>query len=48
MGLLISALTESQLIAAVGTFGILLVLYLWEGLVSFLPSDAPGPWRGCW
>ena len=40
VGLLISALTESQLIAAVGTFGILLVLYLWEGLVSFLPSSA--------
>ena len=46
VGLLISALTESQLIAAVGTFGILLVLYLWEGLVSFLPSDAPGSLMG--
>lgn len=45
-GLLISALTESQLIAAVGTFGILLVLYLWEGLVSFLPSDAAGSLLG--
>lgn len=40
VGLLISALTESQLIAAVGTFGLLMVLYLWDGLVSFLPSDA--------
>ena len=46
VGLLISALTESQLIAAVGTFGILLVLYLWEGLVSFLPSDAAGSLLG--
>lgn len=46
VGLLISALTESQLIAAVGTFGILLVLYLWEGLVSFLPSDASGSLLG--
>lgn len=46
VGLLISALTESQLIAAVSTFGILLVLYLWEGLVSFLPSDAAGSLLG--
>ena len=46
VGLLISALTESQLIAAVGTFGILLALYLWEGLVSFLPSSASGSLLG--
>lgn len=46
VGLLISALTESHLIAAVSTFGILLVLYLWEGLVSFLPSDAAGSLLG--
>ena len=46
VGLLISALTESQLIAAVGTFGILLVLYLWEGLVSFLPTSASGSLLG--
>lgn len=41
-GLLISALTESQLIAAVGTFCVLLVLYLWDGLVGLLPSSASG------
>lgn len=46
VGLLVSALTESQLIAAVGTFGILLVLYLWDGLVSFLPSSASGSLLG--
>lgn len=46
VGLLISALTESQLIAAVGTFALLLVLYLWDGLVSFLPSDASGSLAG--
>lgn len=46
VGLLISALTESQLIAAVGTFGLLMVLYLWDGLVSFLPSDASGSLLG--
>jgi ABC-2 type transport system permease protein len=33
VGLLVSALTESQLIAAVGTFGLLLVLYLLAVLI---------------
>lgn len=42
MGLLISALTESQVLSAVGTFGLLLVLYLWDGLVAYLPSTANG------
>ena len=42
VGLFISALTESQVIAAVGTFGALLVLYLWEGLVDYLPTSAFG------
>ena len=42
IGLLISALTESQIIAAVGTFFILLMLYLWDGLVGYLPATAVG------
>lgn len=42
LGLLVSTLTESQLIAAVGTFGVLMVLFLWDGLVSFLPTSASG------
>ncbi len=46
LGLLISSLTESQLIAAVGTFSALLVFYLWDGLVSFLPSSAAGSLAG--
>jgi len=36
VGMLISSLTESQIIAAVGTFGLLLLLYLWDGLVGSL------------
>ena len=36
IGLFISSLTESQLIAAAGTFGILLLLILWPGLLNFL------------
>lgn len=45
-GLLISALTESQVLSAVGTFGLLLVLYLWDGLVGYLPSTAGGSLAG--
>jgi len=46
VGELISALTESQIIAAVGTFCILLVLHLWDGLINFLPSSASGSLAG--
>lgn len=38
IGLFISTLTESQVIAAVGTFAILMVLLLWDSLVSYLPE----------
>lgn len=40
IGMFISALTESQMIAFISTFGILLVLYLWDGILSLLPSSA--------
>ena len=40
IGMFLSALTESQIIAFVSTFGILLVLYLWDGILSLLPSSA--------
>ena len=46
IGLLISGLTESQVIAAVGTFGVLLVLNLWDGLVGYLPATAAGSLLG--
>lgn len=39
VGMFISSLTESQIIAAVGTFGALLLLYLWPNLISFLPTS---------
>ena len=38
VGMFVSALTESQIIAAVSTFAVLLVLFLWDDLISFLPS----------
>ena len=40
IGMFISSLTESQIIAFISTFGILLLLYLWDGILSFLPSSA--------
>ncbi len=46
IGLFISSLTESQLIAAAGTFGVLLLLILWPSLLSFLPTTAQGSLAG--
>lgn len=40
IGMFLSSLTESQIIAAVSTFAVLLIVYLWSGLVGFLPSMA--------
>ena len=40
IGMFMSSLTESQIIAFVSTFGILLLLYLWDGILSFLPGSA--------
>lgn len=40
IGMFLSALTESQIIAFISTFGILLILYLWEGILSMLPGTA--------
>ena len=40
IGMFLSSLTESQIIAVVSTFATLLILYLWSGILSFLPSEA--------
>ena len=40
IGMFISSLTQSQILAAIGTFSILLILYLWEGILEFLPNSA--------
>lgn len=42
IGMFVSALTESQMIAFITTFGLLLILYLWNGIIGFLPSSAIG------
>ena len=39
IGMFLSSLTESQVIAAVTSFGVLLLLYLWGGLIDFLPTS---------
>ncbi len=40
IGMLISSLTESQIIAAVGTFVVLLLLHLWPSLMNLLPTSS--------
>lgn len=42
IGMFMSALTESQMIAFITTFGLLLILYLWNVIIGFLPSSAIG------
>lgn len=46
IGLFISSLTESQIISVVVTFLILLLLSLWNDLVTFLPSSSWGSFFG--
>ncbi|WP_077609759.1 ABC transporter permease [Clostridium sp. Marseille-P2415] len=46
IGMFLSSLTESQIIAAVGTFGIILLLLLWPSLTGFLPTTASGSAAG--
>lgn len=42
IGMFLSALTESQIIAAVTTFAVIFLLHLWDQLVQYLPSSATG------
>lgn len=42
IGMFISSLTESPIIAAIATFGALLLLHLWSGILDFLPQNAIG------
>ncbi len=37
-GMFISALTRSQILAAVGTCALMFLMYLWDGLIAYLPS----------
>lgn len=42
IGMFLSSLTESQIIAAVSAFGALLLIFLWPSLMMFLPVTALG------
>jgi ABC-2 type transport system permease protein len=46
IGMFISALTESQILAGIGTFGVLLILELMDSLTGLLPTDATGSFFG--
>ena len=47
VGMLISSLPESPVIAAVGTLGVLLLIYFASGLASYIPTTAMGSFVGC-
>ncbi len=47
IGLLVSSTTESQILAALGTFAVLFILFMWEGILSFLPVSTIGNLMGC-
>lgn len=40
IGMFISSLTESQIIAAIASVGVLFLLYMWEGILQYIPIDA--------
>ncbi len=40
IGMFLSSLTESQIIAYVSSFGVFMAIYLWNGLTGFLSSSA--------
>jgi ABC-2 type transport system permease protein len=46
VGMFVSSQTESQKIAAVGTFGLLLLLFLWPHLTNYLPTTVWGTTAG--
>ncbi len=46
IGMFISSLTESQVIASVCTFGVLFAIYLWPSVVNYLPTSAFGSLAG--
>lgn len=47
IGTFLSTLTESTIIAAVITFGALMLTFLWDGLTHYLPSSQSGNMIGC-
>jgi ABC-2 type transport system permease protein len=46
IGMFISALTESQMIAAIGAIFVLLVVYMWPALIQLIPDTAAASFIG--
>jgi ABC-2 type transport system permease protein len=46
IGMFISSLTESQVIAAVASMGIFLLMFFWSGLVRYVPDTATATFVG--
>ncbi|SHH77154.1 ABC-2 type transport system permease protein [Sporobacter termitidis DSM 10068] len=46
IGMFISSLTESQVIAAVVTMGIFLLMFFWSGLVGYIPESSTATFVG--
>lgn len=46
IGMFISSKTENQIISALITFGVLLILYWWDSLTNFMPTGASGSFIG--
>lgn len=42
IGIYLSSLTDNQIVAAVISFAVLLVLYLWDTIVAYIPATATG------
>lgn len=48
VGMFISSLTESQIISAIGTFAVLVIMYMWGSFLSLLPSNTAGSFLSEW
>jgi ABC-2 type transport system permease protein len=46
IGMFISSLTESQIIAAVASMGVFLLMFFWSGLVGYVPETAAASFIG--
>ena len=46
IGMFVSSKTENQIISALITFGVLLLLYWWDSLVAYIPTSATGSFVG--
>ena len=46
IGLFVSSLTENQIISAVITFVVLMILYLWDSLLDYIPTTAAANFAG--